>query len=101
MKAMKKCSVYVPYGVARSQLEQVVPESPVQVKPEIKNMPDYDPDAEVTGLTLTIPSWATSLSRTRRNTDLSSISLKARMNLEHALFNLQATIEELLQAIKE
>lgn len=64
-------------------------------------MPDYDPDAEVTGLTLTIPSWATSRSRTRSNTDLSSISLKARMNLEHALFNLQATIEELLQAIKE
>lgn len=64
-------------------------------------MPDYDPDAEVTGLTLTIPSWATSISRTRSNTDLSSISLKARMNLEHALFNLRATIEELLQAIKE
>ena len=101
MKAMKKCSVYVPYGVARSQLGQVVPEPPVQVKPEIKNMPDYDPDAEVTGLTLTIPSWATSISRTRSNTDLSSISIKARMNLEHALFNLQATIEELLQAIKE
>ena len=64
-------------------------------------MPDYDPDAEVTGLTLTIPSWATSISRTCSNTDLSSISLKARMNLEHALLNLQATIEELLQAIKE
>ena len=101
MKAMKKSSVYVPYGVARTQLGQVAPEPPVQVKPEIKNMPDFDPDAEVTGLTLTIPSWATSLSRTRSNTDLSSISLKARMNLEHALFNLQATIEELLQAIKE
>lgn len=101
MKAMKKCSAYIPYGVARTQLGQVAPEPPVQLQTAIKNMPDFDPDAEITGLTLTIPSWASSISRTQSNTDLSNISLKARMNLEHALFNLQATIEELLRAIKE
>ena len=93
---MKKCSAYIPYGVARTQLGQVAPEPPVQLQTAIKNMPDFDPDAEITGLTLTIPSWASSISRTQSN-----ISLKARMNLEHALFNLQATIEELLRAIKE
>ena len=101
MKAMKKCSTFVPYGVARTQLGQVAPEPPIQLQTAIKNTPDFDPDAEITGLTLTIPSWASSISRTRSNTDLSNISLKARMNLEHALFNLQATIEELLRAIKE
>lgn len=101
MKAMKKCSTFVPYGIARSQLGQVTPDPPVQLQTAIKNTPDYDPDAEIIGLTLTIPSWASSISRTRSNTDLSSISLKVRMNLEHALFSLQATIEELLQAIKE
>lgn len=101
MKATKKCSPYVPYGVARTQLGQVIPETPVQLQTAIKNTPDFDPDAEITGLTLTIPSWACSISRTRSNTDLTCISLKARMNLEHALFNLQATIEDLLQAIKE
>lgn len=101
MRAMKKSSTFVPYGVARSQLGQVTPEPHVQLQTAIKNMPDFDPDAEITGLTLTIPSWASSISRTRSNTDLSNVSLKARMNLEHALFNLQATIEELLRAIKE
>lgn len=101
MRAMKKSSTFVPYGVARSQLGQVTPEPHVQFQTAIKNMPDFDPDAEITGLTLTIPSWASSISRTRSNTDLSNVSLKARMNLEHALFNLQATIEELLRAIKE
>lgn len=101
MKTMKKCSAFVPYSVTRSQLGQVPPDPPVQLQTAIKNTPDYDPDAEITGLTLTIPSWASSISRTRAHADLSCVSLKARMNLEHALFNLQATIEELLQAIKE
>ena len=101
MKAMKKSGTFVPYGVIRRQLRQVSAEPPVQLQTAIKNTPDFDPDAEITGLTLTIPSWASSIRRTRSHTDLSKVSLKARMNLEHVLFNLQATIEELLRAIKE
>ena len=83
------------------KLRQVSAEPPVQLQTAIKNTPDFDPDAEITGLILTIPSWASSIRRTRSHTDLSKVSLKARMNLEHVLFNLQATIEELLRAIKE
>ena len=101
MKTVKKASTFVPYGVIRSQLERVSPEPPPQLQTAIINMPDYDPDAEVTGLTLTIPSWTSSITRTQSNTDMNSISLKARMNLERALFTLQATIEELLRAMKE
>lgn len=101
MKAMKKCSAYLPYGVVRSQLGQVTPEPPVKLSPRIKHTPDFDPDAEITGLTLTIPSWTSSIGRMRSNTDMSTVSIKARKNLEHALFDLQTTIEELLRAIKE
>ena len=101
MKAMKKSSTFVPYSIARSQLGQVIPGGPGQLQTAIKNMPDFDPDAEITGLTLTIPSWVSSISRTRSHTDLGNISSEARLNLEQALSNLQATIEELLSAIKE
>lgn len=101
MKVMRKTSTVVPYGVARSQLGQISPEPPQQLQTAIKNMPDFDPDAEVTGLTLTIPSWTSSINRTRSNSNLRTVSLKARMNLQHALFNLQSTIDELLQDIKE
>lgn len=66
-----------------------------------KHTPDFDPDAEITGLTLTIPSWTSSIGRMRSNTDMSTVSIKARKNLEHALFDLRTTIEELLRAIKE
>lgn len=35
------------------------------VKPEIKNLPAYDPDADLKSLTLTIPSWISSINRTK------------------------------------
>ena len=101
MRNARKASTVVPYAVSRSQLGQITPEQPAPIQPGIKTMPDFDPDAEITGLTLTIPSWTSSINRTRNHTDLNSISLKARMNLQHALFSLQATIDELLQDIKE
>lgn len=101
MKNARKTSTVVPYAVSRSQLGQIAPEQPTPIQPGIKTMPDFDPDAEITGLTLTIPSWTSSINRTRSHTDLNSISLKARMNLQHVLFSLQATIDELLQDIKE
>lgn len=101
MRTTRKTSTVVPYVVSRSHLGQIAPEQPVPVQTGIKTMPDFDPDAEITGLTLTIPSWTSSINRTRNHTDLNNISLKARMNLQHALFNLQSTIDELLQDIKE
>lgn len=101
MKAMKKASPYLPYGVSRSQISRMTPQEAPPIQTAIKNMPEYDPDAEIAGLTLTIPSWANSINRTKTNADLTQISLKARMSLEHALFDLQATIEEFLRAIKE
>lgn len=101
MKAMKKASPYIPYGVSRSQISRIAPSATPTIQMAIKNMPEYDPDAEITGLTLTIPSWANSINRTKSNTDLSSVSVKARTNLEHALFDLQTTIDDMLKAMKE
>lgn len=101
MRTTRKESAVVPYSISRSKLGQITPEQSVSIQTGIKTMPDFDPDAEITGLTLTIPSWISSISRTRTRTDLSGISLKARMDLRHALFSLQAMIEELLHDIKE
>ena len=101
MKSTRKASTVVPYVVSRSQLGQIAPETPPPLQTAIKTMPDFDPDAEITGFTLTIPSWTSSIKRTRSNSDLRSISLTARMNLRHALFGLQAAIDEFLRAIKE
>lgn len=67
----------------------------------IKNMPAYDPDAEISSLTLTIPSWVSSIDRTRSTANFSIVSFNAREKLEKQLIDLKETIEDMLAAIKE
>lgn len=69
--------------------------------PSVKDMPAFDPDAEITGLTLTIPSWASSIERTRTIADLSIVSDHARNKLTEALLDLKGKAEAMLGALKE
>lgn len=69
--------------------------------PTVKDMPQFDPDAEITGLTLTIPSWGSSIERIRTKTDLSIVSAAARAKLTVALKDLLKKIDDMLDAIKE
>lgn len=70
-------------------------------KPSVKDMPAFDPDAEISSLALTIPSWSSSIERTRNAANLTIISPKARSRLIDALNDLQCTVDEMLSAIKE
>jgi len=67
----------------------------------IKNMPVYDPDAEISGLTLTIPSWVSSINRTHSATNFREISGNARNRLGKELLGLKETINIMLAALKE
>lgn len=66
----------------------------------VKDMPTYDPDAEVSGLTLTIPSWSGSIDRVIRETDLDVVSANARERLASALRRLGNKVAETLAAIE-
>ena len=95
------------YPFARYQTtRQEIQGSPPPVRqdqgrqPNIKDMPEYDPDAEVIGLTLTIPSWSSSIDRIVRS-DLDNVSASARARLFNALTDLQNTIVSMISAIKE
>ncbi len=72
-----------------------------QQGPSVKDMPAFDPDAEVSSLTLTIPSWSSSIERTRSRANLSIVSSNAKNRLIGALQTLQDSVEEMLSAIKE
>lgn len=99
----KKAQPFVPYSVARSSmsdLSQPAP-PPIVLHTNIKTMPEFDPDAEVTGLTLTIPSWTSSIERTRNHSNLQIVSLRAKSELEEALLELQINIEELLAVLSK
>lgn len=67
----------------------------------VKDIPAYDPDAEISSLTLTIPSWISSINRTRSAADLNVVTDNARAKLEKQLLELKETIDSMLVAIYE
>lgn len=89
---------FVPYMETRARLSE--PPRP-KIHPGIKNMPEYDPDADVNGLALTVPTWTNSIEKTRSKTDLREISDRARKELQVVLVDLRATINTLLAAMED
>lgn len=72
-----------------------------EVNVAIKQMPEFDPDAEISSLTLTIPSWISSIQRTQSHANLSLISESARDKIKNQLANLTTAVYEMLAAIEE
>ena len=67
----------------------------------IKRMPAYDPDAEVSSLAFTIPSWCSMINRTQNCSNLNNISSPARSRLIGQLKTLQSQAGLLLETLKE
>ena len=65
----------------------------------VKDVPAFDPDAEIVGLALTIPSWLSSLERVRKAMDPSIASEKSKQMLSVSLHNIKAEIENMLSLI--
>ena len=96
---------FIQYKKTRNAIQtgkyEAIPEETLPPVPSVKDMPEYDPDAEVTGLTLTIPSWCSSIERTKKNTNFDLLSASAKEKLLLALFELDEKMEEMLLEIKE
>ena len=69
--------------------------------PSVKDMPEFDPDAEISSLTLTIPSWRSSIERAKNTADLAIVSPQAKGNLVQALHELRKTIADLLSEMED
>lgn len=67
----------------------------------IKDMPKFDPDSEVSSLSLTIPSWISLINRTQSVTDFNLISDKAKKELTNRLDSLKDTTDVMLSLLKE
>lgn len=89
---------FVQYKKSRAEIRGEHDYRPEDI-PEIKKTPAFDPDAEVTGLTLTIPSWISSMERVRENTDMKIISAKARSGLVEALTLLNDAIRQMIRKV--
>ena len=67
----------------------------------IKDMPVFDPDAEIISLSLTIPSWISSIRRVQTSSDFSQVSMNAKNRLREELYKINITIEDIMKAIEE
>ena len=67
----------------------------------IKDMPAFDPDAEINSLALTIPSWISFINRTRSVAQFPLLTLKGRKQLEKELQRLEEATQIMLSALKE
>ena len=66
----------------------------------IKNMPEYDPDMEVNGLMLTIPTWISVIERTEKKSDINLATVKAKLQLTANLNRLRDQIDRMLEVLK-
>jgi len=95
---------FVSYSDSRKGMEESgISPDVLQVKNigAIKEMPTFDPDAEISGLALTIPSWVSSLERVKKATDFQFTTKPARRKLENALLQLRRAIDEMVTDIRE
>ncbi len=96
---------FVGYASARRDIEhrhrnpKTIPIATADVS--VKDMPAFDPDAEISSLTLTIPSWINSINRTGAATDPMLVSDRAKLKLVRMLENLKESADTLLSRIRE
>ena len=93
---------YVQYKKTRREIQDLGggTSAAQPASPSVKDVPEYDPDAEIIALTLTIPTWSGSIERTRKATEPASISPQAKGNLMQALRSLQAQIQITLDELE-
>lgn len=100
-KLLKTRKTFMPYSTSRRHIDSNLLKPAVDLKTAIKQMPSHDPDTEIMGLVMTIPSWVQSIGRIRTSPDISLISLPTREKLEEVLLELQIAIEEMMEELEQ
>lgn len=96
-RAARTKSPYFRYGGAMhtKEVRQETSEAQVGAINSIKDMPAFDPDASITELSLTIPTWINSIKRTKKHTEFGITTEKARSKLIEGLLALEEATEDL------
>ncbi len=91
---------FIRYSESHNDITGEKPMKLTTETPAIKTMPTFDPDAEIVGLSLTIPSWVGSINRTQATADFSKISPTAKLQLKVALSELYESVTVMLDLVK-
>ena len=68
--------------------------------PSVKDMPAYNPDAEIVALTYTVPSWGETIKRVREKVNVGAVTIPAKTRLIEALTNIMQEIRLLLEYVR-
>jgi len=69
--------------------------------PTIKDIPAYDPDAPISSLSYTVPSWVGAIEKVFIGVDFTKVSAKARYRLRKEIVILADTAEVMLNMLRE
>jgi hypothetical protein len=83
-------------GRPRKQSE----EDGILLSTRIKEMPAFDPDMAIRGLTLTLPTWMAAIARAEKQTDMELATDYAKKQLAEGLMRLDMQIQKTLEAIE-
>ena len=95
---------FAQYQTTRHEIQKVTREPSCRTESpqaSVKDMPEYDPDEQITGLTLTIPSWESLIRKVRSDTHLDENTDTAKTKLKRSLLNLRSTVDEFLSILME
>lgn len=92
----KNCKALLPpseFLEKNEEKKEVHQKTSIHVETGIKQMPEYDPDAELNGLRYTIPAWRKAILRTAIRTDFSRTTDNGKEGLKQALRGLVVEAE--------
>lgn len=82
-------------------LEEVAPSRKKERVASIKDMPEYDPEAEIMSLCLTLPIWTRQMVRARNSSDFRKISHGTASSMEKELINHRTEIHRFLRMLRK
>lgn len=83
----------------RKAMKQAEETNPIPLSIGIKEMPAFNPDMELQGLTLTMPTWMMAMERAIRRSDMTLVTDGAKGDLRSALMKLDEQIKTTLEAL--
>ena len=103
LKASQESMVYVPQEPTQKEIP-IGPKQPSSgamfLQTAVKEMPTFDPNAEITSLTYTASAWIAFIIRVREKTDMASTSEEARAKLRSSLESLISTAQDMLHTME-
>lgn len=103
MSGDRYCRQLIPlpqYLAQNTEKKRIRQKKDILVKPGIKQMPKYDPDAELNGLKYTIGAWRKAIARTAVQADLSRATAAGKEELKQVLDKLIQETEGLSKMLE-